>query len=786
MPAVTLPHVFGPQTGPIPLRYLDDNFNALLQVSGGSVSSVAGLRLLPKTGPGLVYVTGYRTTGDGGQGYFYYVASDTSSPDDGGLVIVAADGGRWYRFYGGPINAAMFGYVADANPATGVSAGGYGASNVTAINAMQAACFASRNAPGFAAGGFGGQGVIPPGYGEIAGTMPIIINPASLVVGCGQYVTVLCGPTHNPSVVMADGNTLSLGSIYFGVNGSPYSSVPGYPTGVKDLTLNGFGISGSGINVNSNTAEMSGLWVTGYANSGVVLQNEDTTFQGTVEFCGTAATLAPFSFGNKLDVLVSECPIGVTANNRKWYSVASTGNTGGTTPAVVIAANQGLNTGYTFNGNAVPAANFTGMRVTVQSGTGKGQTGHVTASSLSNSTWQFTLTLASDSGSWTALDATSKVVIFNAGMENIVRLRGQNVAGLFINCVESYGNKFIAPTLSFTSTTIPNNGAVYIGRSENISIIDIGAKATGDYRVASTTVSGVNIDSGCRNIRLSGGALTGWKFGISQPAGSVTDGLIMTGISCTDNAVAGASILDGARGTITGCDFSNNGSSGTPGTGLIVVWPESNANLLISGNTADSYVFGAAAYQTTGFAVAPGTATSYVTVIGNSSYNHTTANYAFTNHTEAINTGSAMPPTKLITNYFSAGGTYVGPVAPSATGGATIASGALTAGVLAQVLSVTGSGEVPMMGLLTADATLRTIRLQVIVDGTTVFDATSGNIASNATGIFAAGAQIASSGPSLGTVNDVPIRFSQSLVVNIASSLTETGRQNFIYNLHKT
>ncbi|CAB4142418.1 hypothetical protein UFOVP1414_59 [uncultured Caudovirales phage] len=45
-----------------------------------------------------VFVKGYSTPGDGGEGVFYRVPSDTTSPDDTGAIIVDAAGQRFYRY----------------------------------------------------------------------------------------------------------------------------------------------------------------------------------------------------------------------------------------------------------------------------------------------------------------------------------------------------------------------------------------------------------------------------------------------------------------------------------------------------------------------------------------------------------------------------------------------------------------------------------------------------------------------------------------------------------------
>jgi len=79
----------------------------------GVVTNYAALRALTtyENYP-AVYVGGYSTPTDGGEGMFWYVSTDVSSPDNNGTILVDSSGRRWYRESGGPISAAWFGAVA--------------------------------------------------------------------------------------------------------------------------------------------------------------------------------------------------------------------------------------------------------------------------------------------------------------------------------------------------------------------------------------------------------------------------------------------------------------------------------------------------------------------------------------------------------------------------------------------------------------------------------------------------------------------------------------------------
>ncbi len=114
--------------------------------------------------------------------------------------------------------------------------------------------------------------------------------------------------------------------------------------------------------------------------------------------------------------------------------------------------------------------------------------------------------------------------------------------------------------------------------------------------------------------------------------------------------------------------------------------------------------------------------------------------------------------------------------------GKEVLSGALTANTPATVLSLTGPGEVPLLTSYTKDATARTVRTVVIVDGVTVFDFTSASIGVAKRGAIVAGQLAGHSGAATYYVTQGnPIRFSVSLVVKQASNLTETDKIALAY-----
>ena len=114
--------------------------------------------------------------------------------------------------------------------------------------------------------------------------------------------------------------------------------------------------------------------------------------------------------------------------------------------------------------------------------------------------------------------------------------------------------------------------------------------------------------------------------------------------------------------------------------------------------------------------------------------------------------------------------------------GATAAlSGAMTADVLKTALSVIGRGRLNWTAVYTNDVTARTLRMKITVDGSVIRDYTSASISTAGTGFVGVGGGYYSgaTGP---RAFYQPIRFSESLLIEIASSVTETDKATFAYN----
>lgn len=99
-------------------------------------------------------------------------------------------------------------------------------------------------------------------------------------------------------------------------------------------------------------------------------------------------------------------------------------------------------------------------------------------------------------------------------------------------------------------------------------------------------------------------------------------------------------------------------------------------------------------------------------------------------------------------------------------------SGALTANTLVDLINESGSaGYISQLSIYTNDATSRTLRIVVTVDGASIYDFTSAAITSSNAGAVLAGQWHGTSSFSL-----PPIYYTTSIRVQYASSVTETGK----------
>lgn len=112
--------------------------------------------------------------------------------------------------------------------------------------------------------------------------------------------------------------------------------------------------------------------------------------------------------------------------------------------------------------------------------------------------------------------------------------------------------------------------------------------------------------------------------------------------------------------------------------------------------------------------------------------------------------------------------------------GATAAlSGDMTAATLKTALSITGRGRINWAALYSNDATARTLRMKITVDGSVIRDHTSASISAANSGFVGLGGGYFGSGAN--GLFYQPVRFGESLLIEIASSVTETDKATFAY-----
>lgn len=99
-------------------------------------------------------------------------------------------------------------------------------------------------------------------------------------------------------------------------------------------------------------------------------------------------------------------------------------------------------------------------------------------------------------------------------------------------------------------------------------------------------------------------------------------------------------------------------------------------------------------------------------------------------------------------------------------------SGALTANTLVDLINESGSaGYLSQLSIYCTDATSRTLRIVVTVDGTDIYDFTSAAISAANSGAVLAGNHSSGNNSAL-----PPIYYTNSIRVQYASSVTETGK----------
>ena len=152
------------------------------------------------------------------------------------------------------------------------------------------------------------------------------------------------------------------------------------------------------------------------------------------------------------------------------------------------------------------------------------------------------------------------------------------------------------------------------------------------------------------------------------------------------------------------------------------------------------------------------------------------------NATDLLSNSDSSRATSSIVNRFSVNGYTT--IAIASIDAKTTLSGALTANTLATILNITGtSGQMSALAVAAGDATSRTIRVKVTVDGTSVYDFTSAatTTASNGVSIVGFNTNATVSGGATQMTASTPIKFRSSLKIEIASSLSETDKLTTSY-----
>lgn len=130
--------------------------------------------------------------------------------------------------------------------------------------------------------------------------------------------------------------------------------------------------------------------------------------------------------------------------------------------------------------------------------------------------------------------------------------------------------------------------------------------------------------------------------------------------------------------------------------------------------------------------------------------------------------------TSSIVGKFSSAG-YTAAIVDLDSSSIATLSGALTANTLKTMLNVTSTGgRMSKLAVISTDATARTLRVVVTVDGAAAYDFTSASFSAGTTGCSLAGKARSETSSYYGFAPDIV--FTTSLKIEIASNLTETDK----------
>ena len=159
----------------------------------------------------------------------------------------------------------------------------------------------------------------------------------------------------------------------------------------------------------------------------------------------------------------------------------------------------------------------------------------------------------------------------------------------------------------------------------------------------------------------------------------------------------------------------------------------------------------------------------------------TSSEYYHLTSTEYTNMG-IRAPTSIINSTSTAGSPQVVVGLPADEQGLkSSASGILTADVLSTVLNLTGSGVFTFVSCQSVDATARTHRFKLTIDGVVVYDSETASTGSTGKGIILIGTLASAAYPGLSLVP-----FNTSFKLEYASDLTETDKTRYHYQYWMT
>lgn len=276
--------------------------------------------------------------------------------------------------------------------------------------------------------------------------------------------------------------------------------------------------------------------------------------------------------------------INVTSTGSNYQYVTGTGRAGGTSTSGVFFALAATD-------KATANNQYQGMRITIISGTGAGQTGIITNSYLVDSPSGYTKvvyvqtslgvqgweTLVTGASIVTALDASSQYTILPE-----ITVTGSNTTPAVLRA-------YIDPSLFvFNGVYIINGGAGYT-TGITFNVVDpLGAGATFTAQVLNGAISSVNyVNRGAGYVSMSNGTVT--DAGNTGYASIAQTGSVLNFLGLSQAPRAGSIILIQGQTNPFLVVQTNSYTAGTGAANVTVGTPVSTTNPLVHGNTVTVY-----------------------------------------------------------------------------------------------------------------------------------------------------------------------------------------------------